>query len=479
MSEIALMYGYHIFWALFLGGALAFAFRRSWNAENRKTDRDTPVQAETVVFPDPVMLPFLLITISALYIVLYGLHGGMEYIATLLTDIFAFVSGYFTLLLLLLPVLRKHYTARACATLWLIPVLLFYQPTVLVFNVMELPLFTLYVPETELKLMSALWFSGAVILFAGYTLSHLRFARFLKQDSYPVKEQEILEVWEERKKRLDLQNSRIELRYSPGTDTPLTIGMREKHRILYLPAHQDYAPREMKMVFDHELHHIRRRDTHTKFFLKFCCALGWFHPFVWIAVRRAEEDLELSCDEIVLRDADSAERKKYAELLLTTAGKAQGFTTCLSPSARALRYRMRATVFSGKKKRGLALLFAVAFFSCFTTGQIRLSTDRQPVAEVLSLEDKGILEAGYGADRDTYREIQDRERLSGYLSGLHAEKVIYAYNNLTTSSGKVLSGRTADQGAVFYLMDNYLEVDGKILYHIVEPVDWEYLRSLK
>ena len=36
--------------------------------------------------------------------------------------------------------------------------------------------------------------------------------------------------------------------------------------------------------------------------------------------KKAEDDLELSCDEIVLKDADKEKRKRYAELLLSIAG---------------------------------------------------------------------------------------------------------------------------------------------------------------
>ena len=113
---------------------------------------------------------------------------------------------------------------------------------------------------------------------------------------------------------------------------------------------KSYTEEEAELIFLHELHHIQRNDTHTKFFLKFCTALGWFLPFIWIAVKKAEADLELSCDEIVLKDADDHKRKKYAELLLTTAGGPIGFTTCLSASAQSLRYRMRATLEQKEKK---------------------------------------------------------------------------------------------------------------------------------
>lgn len=69
-------------------------------------------------------------------------------------------------------------------------------------------------------------------------------------------------------------------------------------------------------------------------------ALCWFNPLMWIATRKASDDLELSCDEIVLENMDEGMRRQYAELLLDTAGQAGGFTICLSAAAETMRYRL-------------------------------------------------------------------------------------------------------------------------------------------
>ena len=62
---------------------------------------------------------------------------------------------------------------------------------------------------------------------------------------------------------------------------------------------------------------------------------------MWMAMERSAQDMELSCDETVLLEADDVTRRRYAGLLLATAGDSRGFTTCLSASASALRYRLR------------------------------------------------------------------------------------------------------------------------------------------
>ena len=51
----------------------------------------------------------------------------------------------------------------------------------------------------------------------------------------------------------------------------------------------------------HELAHVRRRDCLRKLLLIACLCLYWWNPLVWAMVRLANRDMELACDEAVLR----------------------------------------------------------------------------------------------------------------------------------------------------------------------------------
>lgn len=477
MQDIAYAYMIHIFWAIFLSVLLAGGFRAAWNAENGKRGFLYETRENTVVWTDPLVLPGVLIIVCILFLVF--LPERKMYLISLFTDIFFFISIYFTILLFLLPVLRKYFTARACATLWLIPVFLFYQPQVLSSIRTQPPRIVLFVPELLLRHLAGIWLAGAVFLSAGYIFSHLRYVWMLKANSAPLKNEELKEIWEKEREKIGYETP-VELRYCSRIGTPLTVGMRRRHKITYLPE-QQYTASEAELIFSHELHHIQRNDTHTKLFLKFCCALGWIHPFVWAAVKKAEEDLELSCDEIVLKDADDKKRRAYAELLLTTAGNARGFTTCLSASARTLRYRMRSTLCQERKRLGAGLLFIIMFISCFAMGWMSLSTDRKPVTALLGLDEAGIAEVEYNSPDGKKRtiKISDTQRLSEYLSGLQADRVIYDYNILLSSTDEVLHGISVGSGEEFQIFGEYMEINNLELYHFTEPIDWEMICSLK
>lgn len=494
MSDLTYAYIMRIFWALFLAVMVAAAFRVSWKLENGKKTMENS-RTDTTVWIDPVIFVVLLILQLVLVLVCYVNSTGFTRAFALLIDIFLFVSIYFTLLLLLLPVLRKHYTARTCATLWLIPVFLFYQPYMVSNITIELPYAVFYVPENIMELLFGIWLAGFLIILAVQVASHLSFSRELKSDSRPVEDPAVTHLWERGMKKIRL-NLPVKLRFSNRVSTPLTVGMRKKHKITYLPE-KEYTEEELKLIFSHELHHIQRNDTHTKFFLKFCNALGWPHPFVWLAVKRAEEDLELSCDEIVLKDADSERRRTYANLLLTTAGNSRGFTTCLSASAKTLKYRMKETVKGKQKRLGIGLLFLVMFLSCFTLGKIAFATDRMGMAEAMRLEEIEISCASLNERTEktedeekpsepTPAEIKDVNSLSDYLSGRQVEKMVYNYqpgSPIQEQEDLILYGEIESTDVTFSIFGEYMEIypygyTDHVLYHITEPLDWEYIRTL-
>ena len=381
MSEIVIVYIFRIFWALILGAFLAGGFRSSWNAEIGKRGLFRQGRDDTVVWIDPICFPVLILIYMGAYLFIYAGTGELELCMVSAADLFLFLSIYYTFLLLVLPLLRRYFTARTCATFWLIPVFLYYQPHLIYSSMTLPPVVYLYIPGKILGSLSVIWLLGFVLILGSQIFSHLRFVYNLKRNSRRVDDPLIFETFEIVQKKINYTHL-VELRYCSMLDTPLSVGMRKKRRITYLPE-EKFTEEELEMIFSHELHHIQRNDTHTKFFLRFCIALGWFHPLVWITVKKGEEDLELSCDEIVLKDADDVGRKRYAQLLLSIAGDSRGFSTCLSSSARSLRYRLKAAMPQKIKRLGTGLLFVIMFLSTLAVGRTGLSVERGYTADLI------------------------------------------------------------------------------------------------
>ncbi len=87
--------------------------------------------------------------------------------------------------------------------------------------------------------------------------------------------------------------------------------------VIYLPG--NLGDREARMILEHELVHIRRKDSLVKGLWLAAVVLHWFQPMAWLSFRMMCMDMEMSCDEQVLKERGRREKAWYSELLLREA----------------------------------------------------------------------------------------------------------------------------------------------------------------
>ena len=98
---------------------------------------------------------------------------------------------------------------------------------------------------------------------------------------------------------------------------PLTFGVFRP--TVLLPEDLPIGDAQFQLVLAHELAHIRRKDCLRKLLLTVCLCLYWWNPLVWLMVWLANRDMELACDEAVLRALGPDHKKAYALTLLDMA----------------------------------------------------------------------------------------------------------------------------------------------------------------
>lgn len=98
---------------------------------------------------------------------------------------------------------------------------------------------------------------------------------------------------------------------------PLTFGVFRP--TVLLPEDLPVGDAQFQLVLAHELAHIRRKDCLRKLLLTVCLCLYWWNPLVWLMVWLANRDMELACDEAVLRALGPDCKKAYALTLLDMA----------------------------------------------------------------------------------------------------------------------------------------------------------------
>lgn len=89
---------------------------------------------------------------------------------------------------------------------------------------------------------------------------------------------------------------------------------------IYLPS--ALAGEEQTYIIRHEQHHIRRGDPIFRLLAFAALCVHWFNPLVWLAFALAGRDMEMSCDEAVLRQSGGQIRADYSlSLLRYSVGK--------------------------------------------------------------------------------------------------------------------------------------------------------------
>ena len=94
--------------------------------------------------------------------------------------------------------------------------------------------------------------------------------------------------------------------------------------VIYLPGALENA--ERKYIIAHERHHIRRGDHIFKALGFQALTIHWFNPLVWVAFILAGRDMEMSCDEAVIRKFGAEVRADYSASLLNLATGHRLFT---------------------------------------------------------------------------------------------------------------------------------------------------------
>ena len=432
------------------------------------------------------LLPGFLIAITILATYFYGFSGAAKMTLSACFTIFLHISLYYLVLLLILPFLRKVISARACAMLWLVPNYLY----VIHQSYMELPspLIVITAKGNLTWILFTIWLAGFAAVLVWKIIEHLVFRHHVLRDARPVTDPDVLSVWNTIIEDSRFKRPKFKLVTSPNVTTPLTIGLNRRATRVVLPE-KKYSKEDLELILRHEIVHIGREDAWNKFFMVFCTAMCWFNPLMWIAMRKSADDMELSCDETVLLGADDAMRKQYAILLLDTAGDERGFTTCLSATANAMRYRLQNITKPVKRRSGALIVGAVFFILCMTSGYVALAYEGDSGAQLIyQCNDYSSYVIRSVSLKDdefaTNYEIADEEAFHSYLAGLTLYELTgnYSFNDSERCFTYLMDTQGGTMAVLLYdkaVKTVWLHRDAQAEYYYVpEGIDWDYIETV-
>ncbi len=219
--------------------------------------------------------------------------------------------------------------------------------------------------------------------------------------------------------------------------SPFVLGML--HPKIYLPS--NLQPQEQIYILLHERHHIQRKDHIVKALAFLALCIHWFNPLIWLAFFLSGKDMEMSCDEAVIKRLGNHIRRDYSTSLLRFAmGKTMLSGTPLAFGEGDVKTRIRNLAQWRQPKRWIpplaAILCLAVVAACTANPRQSIDMDQQTYA---SMEDfaQQIMEKTtsvnyYGADGiEKTANVLDSKiawlEKQGEIAGLAPEGILEAW----------------------------------------------------
>ena len=200
------------------------------------------------------------------------------------------------------------------------------------------------IPNELAIMIPIIWGIGGLICMGKVVIPHIK-NRKVYQMALPL-ENESVAIWI---KRQSLRR-KIYVKVSDRIITPLTYSIWKP--VILLPRMDgEIDELHLEQILEHELIHIKRFDVLFKWLLAFICAVYWVNPFIWIMYSFANRDIELACDEAVLKSRSKDYKKSYILTLIYLEEKrVRGDFLCNFFSRYPMEERVQIMIRNGDKK---------------------------------------------------------------------------------------------------------------------------------
>lgn len=265
---------------------------------------------------------------------------------------------------------------------------------------------------------------------------------------------------------------------SEFVDSPFVFGVVKPN--IYLPMHMDEGT--AAYVIAHERAHLARRDHWWKVLGYLVLALHWFNPLVWVAYILFCRDIELACDEKVVKGLDGAARADYSQALLSCAAPKRAVAACpLAFGEGNIKTRVKSALHYKKPAfwvAAAAVLAVVIVAVCFLTNP---KSERGSLvwAQKLNAADVASIELYVPAEGKArqYKKL-GTEEMAQAVELINSSRGTYIEKPETVYAGlPVWFLLTMDDGtvhAVGSVVGHYLIIDGDTFDADVEnQAEWE------
>lgn len=311
----------------------------------------------------------------------------------------------------------------------------------------ETPLTFVISPDVaHFSIPGFIWLTGCALMLI-MAIRQQRRLHCQLQKQRPIDEPRIIQLLEECKIFLGIER-RVTVYATLTLNTPALFGHWRPRLLVPEAMLQRLDERELRLIFLHELTHLRRRDILVNWLIIFARSLHWFNPLVWLALKRLRADQELACDAAVMALLVADERKLYGNTLIKLLAEFSASPLCpgLVPFVTNKQLIKRRIAMIAKFKPGgrialLGSLALIAALGCFT-----FTRAAEKPAPVNVPPGVAAVESDAKAKLDIEIRTLDilRAKLDQMTKQLHErqEQLNLLQNNLNISS-EIAEGKTA------------------------------------
>jgi beta-lactamase regulating signal transducer with metallopeptidase domain len=183
---------------------------------------------------------------------------------------------------------------------------------------------------------------------------------------------------------------------SENVDSPFVLGIIKPK--IYLPFRME--SQNLAHVITHEESHIRRKDHWWKPFGFILLAIHWFNPLMWLGYILFCRDIELACDEKVIREMDNKSKADYTQALVACSVNRRSIAACpLAFGEVGVKERVRSVLNYKKPAFWIviaAIVMCVVVAVCFLTNPATSVSDQLSVFIDCQIADHFQTEKTYG-----------------------------------------------------------------------------------
>ena len=241
---------------------------------------------------------------------------------------------------------------------------------------------------SKISIWQVVWITGVIVCAVFFIVSYLRcYLEF--RTSLPVRNEFAVKWLEEH----PLKRS-VQIRQSDRISTPLTYGIFKP--VVLMPKRTDWEDgQQLQYVLLHEYMHIRYFDMVWKLIAAAALCVHWFNPAVWAMYIFFNRDIELSCDESVVRQFGDNSKVSYAKALITMEEKRRGLPSlCNNFSKNAIEKRIVAIMKTRKRTvwavmiGAVILVAVVVLFATSAENRAGSQIDSEETADVGIVEEE-------------------------------------------------------------------------------------------